>query len=45
MKIKNTHLRNFLTGGIGYTLGAVAGVLFIYLASKLGFGTRTVQPD
>jgi MFS family permease len=36
MKIKNTNLRNFLTGGIGYTLGAVVGVLFIYLASKLG---------
>ena len=36
MKIKNTHLRNFLTGGAGYTLGAAAGVLVIYLASKLG---------
>ena len=36
MKIKNTNLRNFLTGGIGYTLGAIAGVLCIYLVSKLG---------
>ncbi len=36
MKIKNTNLQNFLTGGAGYTLGAAAGVLFIYLVSKLG---------
>ncbi len=36
MKIKNTNLQNFLTGGIGYTLGAVAAVLFVYLVSKLG---------
>ena len=36
MKIKNTNLGNFLTGGTGYTLGALAGVLFIYLVSKLG---------
>ena len=37
MKVKNTNLQNFLTGGAGYTLGALAGVVFIYLVSKLGF--------
>ncbi len=36
MKIKNTNLLNFLIGGAGYTLGALAGVLVIYLVSKLG---------
>lgn len=36
MKIKNTNLRNFLTGGAGYAFGALAGVLFIYLVSRLG---------
>ena len=37
MKIKNKNLGYFLTGGIGYAVGTLAGVLFIYLVSKLGF--------
>lgn len=37
MKSQNPDFRNFLTGGLGYSLGALAGVLFIFLSSKLGF--------
>jgi len=36
MKAKNSILRIFLSSGIGYTLGALAGIVFIYLISKLG---------
>jgi phosphatidylserine/phosphatidylglycerophosphate/cardiolipin synthase-like enzyme len=33
MKNQNPNLRNFLTGALGYTLGAIAGVAFIVLAA------------
>jgi hypothetical protein len=36
MKFKNSNLRYFLTGGIGYAIGTLAGVLVIYLVSRLG---------
>lgn len=37
MKIQNPDLRNFLTGALGYTLGAIASVVFIVVVAKLGF--------
>lgn len=36
MENNNLDRHNFLTGGIGYLVGAVAGFLFIFLADRLG---------
>lgn len=36
MKSQNPDMRNFISGGLGYSLGAVAGVLFIFLVAKIG---------
>jgi len=36
MKNQNPDLRNFLTGGLGYTLGAIASVVFIVLIARIG---------
>ncbi|HBY09198.1 MAG TPA: hypothetical protein DEH22_16000 [Chloroflexi bacterium] len=36
MKNQNPDLRNFITGALGYSLGALAGFAWIFLISKLG---------
>ena len=36
MKKQNPDIRNFLTGALGYTLGAVAGFIFIVLVTWIG---------
>ncbi len=36
MKNQNPDLRNFLTGAIGYSLGAIGGFVFIFLVARLG---------
>ena len=35
MSAQNSNLRNFFTGGLGYTLGAIAGFVFIALIARL----------
>ena len=36
MKSQNPDVRNFMTGALGYSLGAVAGFIFIYLVACIG---------
>ena len=36
MKSENPDLRNFLTGALGYSLGAIGGFVFIFLVARLG---------
>lgn len=36
MQKNNLNLRNFLTGAAGYTIGLLAGLLFIWLVARLG---------
>ena len=36
MKNQNPDLRNFLTGALGYCLGAIASVVFIVLVARIG---------
>jgi len=36
MKNQSPDVRNFITGALGYTLGAIGGGVFIFLASRLG---------
>ena len=35
MKNQNAVLNNFLTGALGYTLGAITGFIFILLIARL----------
>jgi len=43
MKNRNINLRNFLSGALGYTLGATAAVIFIVLVAWIGVVDRLVD--
>ena len=43
MNIKNKTLKNFIVGGSGYALGAVAGLLFVIFASRVGLARWIVR--
>ena len=48
MKNQNPDLRNFLTGALGYTLGAIASVVFIGLIARIGvvgWLVNLINPD
>jgi len=48
MKNQNPDLRNFLTGALGYTLGAIASVVFIVLIAWIGLVgwlVNLINPD
>ena len=48
MKSQNIDIRNFFTGALGYTLGAVAGFIFIVLIARLhvvGWIVDRINPE